>query len=99
MKYVDTEKLKAEIEKRAKFHNDAMKACIGLNNVAITHSAGWKEDTELLTIIDSLQQEQPEVDLEKFIEKAQRVLYSSNPDDYIKLVKELAELGRKGGNK
>lgn len=65
MKYVDTEKLKAEIEKRAKFHNDAMKACIGLNNVAITHSAGWKEDTELLTIIDSLQQEQPEVDLEK----------------------------------
>ena len=35
------------------------------------------------------------VDLEKFIEKAQRVLYSSNPDDYIKLVKELAELGQK----
>lgn len=63
MKYVDTEKLKAEIEKRAKFHNDAMKACTGLNSIAITHSAGWKEDTELLTIIDSLQQEQHEMDL------------------------------------
>ena len=60
MKYIDAEKLKAEIEKRAKFHDDAMKACIGLNNIAITHSAGWKEDTELLTIIDSLQQEQTE---------------------------------------
>jgi len=67
--YINTDKLKAEIEKRAKFHNDAIKACTSLNNIAITHSAGWKEDTELLTIIDSLQQEQPEVDLEKFTEK------------------------------
>lgn len=59
MKYIDAEKLIAEIEKRAKFHDDAMKACVGLNNIAITHSAGWKEDTELLAIITSLQQEQP----------------------------------------
>ena len=40
-------------------------------------------------------EEDKPVDLEKFIEKAQRVLYSSNPDDYIKLVKELAELRRR----
>lgn len=58
MKHIDAEKLIAEIEKRAKFHDDAMKACVGLNNIAITHSAGWKEDTELLAIITSLQQEQ-----------------------------------------
>lgn len=48
------EKIKAEIERRAKFHDDAMKACVGLNNIALTHSAGWKEDTEILTFIDSL---------------------------------------------
>lgn len=68
-KYIDADKLKAEIEKRAKFHDDAIKACVGLNDIAITHSAGWKEDTELLTIINSLQQEQPEVDLEKAAEE------------------------------
>lgn len=69
MKYIDVDKLITEIEKRAKFHDDAIKACTGLNSIAITHSAGWKEDTELLTIIDSLQQEQTEVDLEKEVEK------------------------------
>lgn len=67
-KYIDADKLKAEIEKRAKFHDDAMKACIGLHNIAITHSAGWKEDTELLTIINSLQQEHPMPDSTKLIE-------------------------------
>ena len=61
MKYIDADKLIAEIEKRAKFHDDAMKACAGLNNIAITHSAGWKEDTEILAIITSIQQEQPEL--------------------------------------
>lgn len=66
-KYIDADKLKAEIEKRAKFHDDAMKACIGLHNIAITHSAGWKEDTELLTIINSLQQEHPMPDSTKLI--------------------------------
>jgi hypothetical protein len=66
--YIDIEKLKAEIEKRAKFHDDAMKACKGLNSIAITHSAGWKEDTELLAIINSLQQEQSDVNLEKEID-------------------------------
>lgn len=63
--YIDADKLIAEIEKRAKFHDDAVKACTGLNSIAITHSAGWKEDTEILTVINSLQQEQSEVDLEK----------------------------------
>lgn len=72
-KYIDAEKLIAEIEKRAKFHDDAMKACVGLNNIAITHSAGWKEDTELLAIITSLQQEQPEVGLEKLKNKAELI--------------------------
>ena len=57
------------------------------------------EVAEHFYLLGKQAQEQPEVNLEKFIEKAQRVLYSSNPDDYIKLVKELAELGKKGGSK
>lgn len=100
MKYVDTEKLKAEIEKRAKFHNDAMKACIGLNSIAITHSAGWKEDTELLTIIDSLQQEQPEVNLEKEIQRYLCEECSSDDEPTIaEIARHFYELGKKGGNK
>lgn len=51
------ELIRQEIERRAKFHDDAMKACVGLTNIALTHSAGWKEDTELLAFIDSLPEE------------------------------------------
>lgn len=50
-------KVRQEIERRAKFHDDAMKACAGLNHIALTHSAGWKEDSELLAFIDSLPEE------------------------------------------
>lgn len=52
MKYIDAEKLKAEIERR------------NLSNYYTT-TEGYEE--ELYEIIDSLQQEQPEVDL-KYIE-------------------------------
>ena len=45
-----------------KFHDDAMKACVGLNNISLTHSAGWKEDNELLSFVDSLQQDFPITD-------------------------------------
>lgn len=58
-------KIRQEIERRAKFHNDAMKACAGLNHIALTHSAGWKEDSELLAFIDSLPEEKPSEDLEE----------------------------------
>lgn len=69
MKYINAEKLKSEIERRMKFHDDAMKVCVGLTNIALTHGAGWKEDNELLSFIDSLQQEQKEVDIEKEIDE------------------------------
>lgn len=56
MKYIDAEKLKAEIERRKKEHMyDEMPITIGR----------YYEDRDLLTFIDSLQQEQPEEDLEK----------------------------------
>lgn len=71
MKYILTEKLKAEIEKRQEARQD------------IRDSASWKneywpesdfctrddEDDAILSIITSLQQEQPEVDLEKEISR------------------------------
>lgn len=50
MKYIDAEKLKAEIERRR------------LSNRYIDTES---YENELLEIIDSLQQEQPEVDLKK----------------------------------
>lgn len=62
------EKIRQEIERRTKFHDDAIKACTGLNNITLTHSAGWKEDTELLAFINSLQPEQSETDLNTDIE-------------------------------
>lgn len=57
MKSSIKDQIRQEIERRAKFHDNAMKACPGLNNIALTHSAGWKEDTELLAFIDSLPDE------------------------------------------
>lgn len=54
MKYIDADKLIAEIERRR------------LSNRYIDTE---DYENELLEIIDSLQQEQPEVDLEKFTEK------------------------------
>ena len=56
MKYIDAEKLIAEVERRR------------LSNRYID-TEGY--EAELFEIIDSLQQEQTEVDLEKEIEKAQ----------------------------
>jgi len=53
MKYIDAEKLKAEIERRR------------LSNRYID-TVGY--ENELFDIIESLQQEQPEVDLEKEID-------------------------------
>lgn len=59
MKYIDVEKLKEEIEKRRKFHDDAVIKFCNNRTIALTHSAGLKEDEELIELIDSLRQEQP----------------------------------------
>ena len=57
MKYIDADKLIAEIEKRQEY--------LGDHNF---HSMASEYDW-LLGIVESLQQEQPEVDLEKEIEE------------------------------
>lgn len=69
MKYIDAEKLKTEIERRRKFHDDAVIKFCNNRTIALTHSAGLKEDAELFSLINSLQQEQPEVDLEEAVFK------------------------------
>lgn len=59
MKYIEADKLKEEIERRRKFHDDATIIFCNSRTIALTHSAGLKEDEELIKLIDSLQQEQP----------------------------------------
>ena len=68
MKYIDADKLKAKIKRRHDYENEMYhkKKPDGRPN------DGWAESLaimgvleELLAFIDSLQQEQPEVDLEK----------------------------------
>lgn len=64
-KYIDSEKLKTEIERRRKFHDDAIIKFCNNRTIALTHSAGLKEDEKIVELIDSLQQEQPDkVDFE-----------------------------------
>lgn len=82
MKYIDAERLKEEIERRRKFHDDAVIKFCNNRTIALTHSAGLKEDEELLSLIDSLQQEQPEVDLNAEIEKELRLHYNDDQDVY-----------------
>lgn len=67
MKYIDTDKLKKEVEKRRKFHDNAIISFCNSQTIRLTHSAGLKEDEEILSIIDSLQQEQPKMDLDELI--------------------------------
>lgn len=57
MKYIDAEELKVELDRQK----------IGYN-VDGKHSAEYDTCVKVLRIIDSLQQEQPEVDLEKEID-------------------------------
>ena len=58
MKYIDTNKLIAEIDRQE----------IGYNTDG-KHTAEYNTCRKILDIITSLQQEQPEVDLEKFTDK------------------------------
>lgn len=57
-KHIDSEKLKTEIERRRKFHDDAIIKFCNNRTIALTHSAGLKEDEKIVVLIDSLQQEQ-----------------------------------------
>lgn len=86
MRYIDAEKLKSEIEKLlAKAKNDEEKAFAKKDAaghlVAVTKTAVC---VKIKKIIDSLQQEQPEVDLEKEITRwlCEGDITDTNFDDY-----------------
>ena len=68
-KYIDADRLRAEInETKNKIVADALDPDAGIETVA---SAKYKKDalSDVLNLIDSLQQEQPEVDLNKEINR------------------------------
>jgi hypothetical protein len=69
MKYIDAEKLKAEIKRQMKFYDEKeMKAWDDSeqgDEDALWYQGHRKMCAKLLAIITSLQQEQPEEDLEK----------------------------------
>ena len=71
MKYIDADRLRAEIEKRLKNTRDYMNGAGMKYKGPKYYKAQGKESAHdaLLSIIDSLQQEQQKVDLEKFTEK------------------------------
>ena len=48
------EQIYVEIKKRMEFHDNAMKSCSCLNTIVLTHSAGYKEDCEILAFIDAI---------------------------------------------
>ena len=73
-KYIDAEKLIVEIERlmeeRNNMRNEYIRYCFKIL------------DIEILSIIDSLQQEQPDIDLAKFTEKIDsfKERYKNNPE-------------------
>lgn len=79
MKYIDTEKLKKEVEKRRKFHDNAIISFCNSQTIRLTHSAGLKEDEEILSLIDSLEQDEPEASKSKFTFPS--VLYARTIDN------------------
>ena len=76
-KYIDAEKLIAEIKKlmeeRNDLRNEIVRYCFEILDI---------EDNEILSIIDSLQWEQPEIELDKFANKVDAFTerYKNNPE-------------------
>ena len=81
IKYIDSEKLIDKIESRMELRNDVRNYYDGYypeSKFMICDD----EDDEILSIIDSLQQEQPEIELDKFTDKVDTFTerYKNNPE-------------------
>ena len=81
IKYIDSEKLKDKIESRMELRNDVRNANGGYYPESKFMICD-KEDDEILSIIDSLQREQPEIELDKFANKVDAFTerYKNNPE-------------------
>lgn len=95
MKYIDADKLKEEVERRREFHDNAIISLCNSQTIRLIHSAGLKEDEEILSLIDSLEQEQ-EVSFEDIEFLLDKVHFMSgywiktNPD-CTKIIKDFNE--------
>lgn len=98
MKYIDADCLRAKIEKYLTFDN----------NIDTAYYIGRRDaERSILNIIDSLQQEQPEVDIKKIIEQTYHDGSVADTDDidhvdYENIARHFYELGlnaRKEENK
>ena len=78
-KYIDADRLKAEIDRRM---TGNLKADSEIHSTAYFAGAA-KEDYDILSIIDSLQQEQPEVDLEKETKRWWKEHLHLNPENQL----------------
>jgi hypothetical protein len=102
MKYIDAEKLIAEIERR-------MKIMLGVEGLVtgVADNMRYQDYKSLLSFIDSLQQEQPEVDFKieerKWVHNAVDNIFPEDGDfmsevDFRKILKDTArhfyELGK-----
>ena len=81
IKYIDSEKLIDKIESRMELRNDVRNADEGYYPES-KFMIYDDEDDEILSIIDSLQQEQPDIDLDKFTDKVDTFTerYKNNPE-------------------
>ena len=97
-KYIDAEKLIAEIERR-KEKWLAESRLIKKGKDKAMYAAGKSSAyTEFLSLVDSLQQEQPEVDLEKELDRYFRGEFKQtaggNFNNYIQVARHFFALGR-----
>jgi hypothetical protein len=77
MKYIDADRLRAEIERRIYEISHPLKDGYEVQSIGKIEGL-----SELLEVIDSLQQEQPEMDLEKEIDRFEDWMETYNQADY-----------------
>ena len=85
MKYIDAEKLKAEIERRMEMHRKASASGY------IIDPNRLDEDEDILSFVETLQHEQPETDLEKAARNVYESWMGGTMDD---VRRDMVELGK-----
>ena len=96
MKYIDADRLRKELDKRLKNVRDYMNGEGMKYKGPKYHKAQGKESAydALLSIVDSLQQEQPDVDIREEIKKLE-FMGSNDARDIEAVAKHFYELGLK----
>ena len=94
MKYIDADKLIAKIEQRKQIHKNNLK------NGFPDETNKIHEDDNILSIISSLQQEQPEVDFENYLENyfkgwhIEEEIGLTKPDGWSCIVDDIKDIAR-----